>query len=299
MTEQGDRLFLNDKLLVPEKLIQRLIDYWHNIHLMHPGLDKMQRDAEWRFEFPSGYYAILNLPKSPKHSTAGMPLYTAILEAQMGSIAMDVFAMPGVTAEGANYDCIVSTVDRHSSYIVAIPGKKFKKGDMKDKHGVGLQANTVTQAMIWHWLTIFDVPAVICSHRRSQFVCSLFRSMCKHMEMRHAKTVAYHRRSDGRVDVTRRQMFEKFRQLHIEEPGSNWLHSLWRVLQAFHDLLGPTGMSPDCISFLRDRVSRTVPWMNHGTVARYADTMRSKAGATGAKVCKSLHDEHERGAKYL
>ena len=88
-------------------------------------------------------------------------------------------------------------------------------------------------------------------------------------------------------------MFEKFRLLHIEGPERNWFHSLRRVLQAFHDLPGPTGLSPHRIFFLRDEVSRTLPWMNHGKVARDADAMMSEADATAAKVCKSLHDEHE------
>ena len=82
---------------------------------------------------------------------------------------------------------------------VDVPGKKSKKKDRKDKHGVGLQAKTVVQAMIWHWLTILDVPAVICSDRGSQFVGSRFTSMCKHMGIRHAKTVVYHSRSNGRA----------------------------------------------------------------------------------------------------
>ena len=37
-------------------------------------------------------------------------------------------------------------------------------------------------------------------------------SMCKHMSIRHAKTVAYHSRSNGRAKVAGRQMFEKFRR---------------------------------------------------------------------------------------
>ena len=58
----------------------------------------------------------------------------------MCSITMDVFAMPEVTVEGVKYDCIISAVDGHSGYIVAARGKKSKKKDKKDKHGVGLQA---------------------------------------------------------------------------------------------------------------------------------------------------------------
>ena len=217
----------------------------------------------------------------------------------MRSVAMDVFAMPEVTVEGETYDCVILAVDRHSGYIVAVPGKKSKKKDKKDKHGGGLQAKTVANAMIRHWLTIFDVPAVICSDRGSQFVGTWFKTMCKHMGIRHAKTVAYQSRSNGRAEVAGRQMFENFRQLHIDVPGRNWYNSLWRVLQAYHDLPGPTGLSPHRILFLRDRVSRTLPWLNHGKVARDANAMMAEADDTAAKVCKALQDEHDKRAKYF
>ena len=55
----------------------------------------------------------------------------------MRSIAMEMFAMPEVTVKAQKYDCIFSAVDRHSGYIVAVPGKKSKKKDTKDKHGAG------------------------------------------------------------------------------------------------------------------------------------------------------------------
>ena len=204
LTEDGDKLFLKNKLLVPENRMEELIDHWQNAQLMHPGRDKMQQDLEWRFKFPPGYYTLLDkyrsdcavcrATKSPNHSTAGNPVYTAIPEAPMRSVAMDVFSMPEVTVEGETYDCVILAVDRHSGYIVAVPGKKSKKKDKKDKHGVGLQAKTVANAMIRHWLTIFDVPAVICSDQGSQFVGTWFKTMCKHMGIRHTKTVAYHSR---------------------------------------------------------------------------------------------------------
>ena len=124
----------------------------------------------------------------------------------MRSVARDVFATPEVTVEGETYDCVILAVDRHSGDVVAVPGKKSKKKDKKDKHGVGLQAKTVANAMIRHWLTIFDVRAVICSDRGSQFVGTSFKTMCKHMGIRHAKTVAYHSRSNGRAEVAGRQM---------------------------------------------------------------------------------------------
>ena len=46
--DDGDKLFLKDKLLVPENRVEDLIDHWHNGQLMHPGLDKLQKDLEYR-----------------------------------------------------------------------------------------------------------------------------------------------------------------------------------------------------------------------------------------------------------
>ena len=116
LTEGGDKLFLKDKLLVPENRVEDLIDDWHNAELMHPGRDKMQKDLESMFLFSPGCYAILNryckacagcrATKHRNRSTAGSPLYTAIPESPKRSISMDVFTMPKITVEGEVFDCV-------------------------------------------------------------------------------------------------------------------------------------------------------------------------------------------------
>ena len=309
LTEDRDKLFLKDKLLVPGNRLEDLIDHWHNAQLPHPGQDKLQKDVYWRILFPLGYYAGLNryckacavcrATKHPNRSTAENSVWTAIPESPMMSISMDVFAIPEVAVEGEVFDSVILVVDRHSGYIVAVPGKNCKKKDKRDKHGVGVQAKTVAQAMIRHWLTVFDVPAVICSDRGTHFIGAWFRTKSGYMGVRHAKTVAYHSRSNGRAEVAGRQVLEKFRQLHIEAPGRNWYHSLWRVLQAYQDLTGPSDLSPHRILFLRDRVSRTLPWMNHANEAKEANAMMSEAEDTAKNVCDAMVAEHAREAEYF
>ena len=156
LTEDGDNLFLKDKVLVPENRVRDLIDHWHNAQLMHAGRDKLQKDLESRFLLPPGYYAVPNryceacavcrATKHPNRSTAGNAVHTAVPESPMRSISMDVFAMPDVTVQREVFDCAILAVDRHSGYILAVPGKKSKKKDRRDKHGVGLQGKTVAQA---------------------------------------------------------------------------------------------------------------------------------------------------------
>ena len=46
LTEEGDKLFLKDKLLVPENRMEDLINHWHNAQWIHLGRDKLQKDVE-------------------------------------------------------------------------------------------------------------------------------------------------------------------------------------------------------------------------------------------------------------
>ena len=175
LTDDGEKLFLKHKLLVPENRVEDLIDHWHNVQMMYPGRDKSQKDLESRFLFPPGYYAMLNryskacavfrATKHPNRSTAGNSVYRAIPESPMRLISMDVLAMPKVILEGEVFDCVILAGDCHIGYIMAVLGKISEKKDKSDKHRVGLQAKTVAQAMIRHWLTVCDVLAMICSDR--------------------------------------------------------------------------------------------------------------------------------------
>ena len=154
---------------------------------------------------------------------------------------------------------VILAVDGHSRYIVAVPGQKLKKTDDRDKDRVGLQAKTVAQAILRHWLTVFDVPAVICRDRGRLFIGAWFSTMCKYMGVKPARTMAYRSRSNGRAEVPSRQLLKMFLQSNTEQRGRNWYRSRWKAPQASHDLPGPSGLSLHCSLFLRDLVSRTLP----------------------------------------
>ena len=200
-----------------------------------------------------GYYAVLNryckvcaVCRATKHqnqSTARISVHKAIPESPMRSISIDVFEMPEVSVKDEVFEFVILAVDRHSRDIVVLRNKSKRK-DKRDKHRVVLQAKTVAQAMIRYCLTTFYVPAVICSDTGTPFVRAWFCTMCKYMGVKHSKTVAYHSNSNARVEVAGRQLFHKFRQLHIGEPGRKWYHSLLKVLQAYHKLPRTSGLSP-------------------------------------------------------
>ena len=75
--------------------------------------------------------------------------------------------------------------------------------------------------MIRHWLTVFGIRCTICSDRQPHITGGWLKAMCSLMGIRHAKSVAYLSRSNGRAEVAGRQLFEKLRKIHITKPRRN------------------------------------------------------------------------------
>ena len=254
LTEEDGKLYRNGKLLVPESRVLELCEAWHH-HMLHPGVKKQALDMQRRFEIDHIvlYTAIKKVRRGcsvcqacnpDNRNVKGEPQWTPVPDQPMESVAMDVFSMPEVHIGKETFDCVVLCVDRHSGYVVAVPARKK-----------GLLAKEVAVMMIRHWLTVFDIPRTICSDRGPQFTGGWFKAMCSLMGIRHAKSVAYLSRSNGRAEVAGRQLFEKLRKIHITNPRRNWFEEMWPALKAHHDTPTPGGLSPHQILFGRD------PWV--------------------------------------
>ena len=92
--------------------------------------------------------------KSPVESTPIPP-------AAMISVAIDLFRLPPVEFEGVLWDSLIVCVDRHSGWIVAVPG--INKG---------LTGEIVAKAMLKHQWRPFGIPSVIISDQGSHFIVS-------------------------------------------------------------------------------------------------------------------------------
>ena len=224
--------------------------------------------------------------KLPKKSQVGNADWTPVPDVPMESVAIDKFAMPPVRQSKGVYDCVVLCVDRHSGYLVAVPAN--------DK---GLTAEAVPRQMISQWLTVFGTPKAINGANGSHFIGARFRSMCRLMAVRHARTVAYHSQSNCRAEVAGRQLFEKLRKLHLERPGHNWLTSMSRAIQAYHNLPTPSGYSPHQILFGRDRIEQGLHWATPGKALDCGEFM-ANAEEMAVKVTEALTKEHRKRPHY-
>ena len=210
----------------------------------------------------------------------GEAQWTPVPDQPMESVAMDVFSMPEVHIGKETLDCVVLCVDRHSGYVVAVPARKK-----------GLLAKEVAVMMIRHWLTVFDIPRTICSDRGPQFTGGWFKAMCSLMGIRHAKSVAYLSRSNGRAEVAERQLFEKLRKIHITNPRRNWFEEMWPALKAHHDTPTPGGLSPHQILFGRDPLGRGLPLSGDG-MAMDAKEFFARQEQTARDIRQQLEKEH-------
>ena len=278
------------KLLVPESWVLELCEAWHH-HMLHPGVKKQALDMQRRFEIDHIvlYTAIKKVRKGcsvcqacnpDNRNVKGEPQWTPVPDQPMESVAMDVFSMPEVHIGKETFDCVVLCVDRHSGYVVAVPARKK-----------GLLAKEVAVMMIRHWLTVFDIPRTICSDRGPQFTGGWFKAMYSLMGIRHAKSVAYLSRSNGRAEVAGRQLFEKLRKIHITNPRRNWFEEMWPALKAHHDTPTPGGLSPHQILFGGNPLGRGLPLSGDG-MAMDAKEFFARQEQTARDVRQQLEEEH-------
>ena len=217
LTEEDGKLYRNGKLLVPGSRVLELCETWHH-HMMQPGVRRQALDIQHRFDIDQiGLYnAIKKVGKGcsvchacnpDNRNVTGEPQWTPVPDQPMESVAIGVFSMPEIHIGKETFDCVVLCVDRHSGYVVAVPARKK-----------GLLAKEVAVMMIRHWLTVFGILRTICSDQGPEFTSGWFKATGSFMGIRHAKSVAYFSRSNGRAEVAGRQLFEKLRKIHLANP---------------------------------------------------------------------------------
>ena len=290
LTKEDGKLYRNGRLLVPEYRVLEVCGGWHH-HMMHPGVRKQAQDMQRRFEIDQiGLYnGIKKVRKScsvcqacnPDNSNVtGEAQWTLVPTQPMESVAMDIFFMPEVHIGNETFDCVVLCVDRHSGYVVATPAGKR-----------GLLAREVAVTMIRHWLIVFGIPRTICSDRGPQCTGGWFQAMCSLMGIRHAKSVAYLSRSNGRAEGAGRQLFEKLRKIHLANPRRNWFEEMWPALKAHHDTPTLVGLSPHQILFGRDPLGRGLPLSGDG-MAMDPKEIFARQEPTARDIRQQLEKEH-------
>ncbi|XP_074350127.1 uncharacterized protein LOC141689668 [Apium graveolens] len=78
----------------------------------------------------------------------------------------------------------------------------------------------------------FEIPMVLISDNRLQFVGSDFEAYLKELEIKHKKTSIAHPQGNGQVEVTNRTIIRGLEKW-LEESKKNWLDELSKVLWSY------------------------------------------------------------------
>ena len=292
---EDGKLYPNGKLLVPESRLLELCEALQN-HMMHQRVKKQALDMQHRFEIDYiGLYnaikqvrkgwSVCQACKPDNRNVKGQAQWTPIPDQPKGNVAMDVFCMPEVHIRQEVFDGVVLCVDRHSSYVLAVPARKKV-----------LLAKEVAVMMICHWLTVFGVPRKNCSDCGSQFTGSWFQAICSLTGIRHTKSVAYLCRPNGPAEVAGRHLFEKLHTIQLTKKCCNSFEEMWPALKAHRDPPTPGGLSPHQMFFAGDPLGQGLPLSGDGMAMEPKDFF-ARQETTAGEICLQLGKQQALRAK--
>jgi hypothetical protein len=251
-------MYYQGKLCVPLDLCEAMVQDKHESG-GHVGQTRLLHELKLHYLFPPSIILSKLIKKvrssclvcqkcdKPNWQKKGPIEFHPIPEKVMSSVGIDIFALPATTWEEQQYDCMVLCIDRLSGWVIARPSTKLGLTGSKAAHLL-LDAG-------WDW---FGIPHVITSDQGTQFVSSWWTTMCARLGIRHAYSQAHRPQANGKAERAGQSIIDLLRRLNQDE-GINWVEALPRVLTQYHDLPGPSGLSPFNIMFGRHRNLPNLP----------------------------------------
>ena len=285
------RMYFQGKLCVPELLVHRVLWEFH-IASGHIGIKRMTNEVNYRFLFPSAQNiptlikqirqscTICQAADPPQHPKLGIQQHFPVPERCMHSVCLDIFSMPHTIWESQPFDCILLCVDRLSGWIVAAP-------TLKD----GLTAEKAAHLILEKGWEPFGIPTTVHSDQGPQFTGQWWRTMCARLGIQQTFSQPHRPRANGRAERAGRQLLSVLQKLHMEL-SLNWVQALPRALKIYHDVAGPTGLSPYHILFGRDRLVQGIPYQPE-RVCEDAQDFMTRMEILDKQVAAALEKIHQ------
>ena len=288
------RLYWQGKLCVPEGLASRTLWEFH-VSSGHLGVSRMVSEVSHRFVLPDSIRLMgivegmrkgcvtcqaTAIPHQPRHG----PIEPfPIPERLMHSVCLDIFSMPPVSWENAEYDALLLCVDRLSGWIVACPTLKM-----------GLTAERAAHLILDKGWEPFGVPVTVHSDNGPQFVGQWWRTLCARLGVQQTFSQPHRPRANGRAERAGQQLLSVLKIIHVEH-HIPWIQALPRALRVYHDTAGPGGLSPYQTVFGRDRLVPGIPFLPQRDcedARQFLDRMQE----VDRIVARHLNDLHQRQA---
>ena len=294
---QGEKMLWQGRICVPESKVEELLREFHSF-MGHPGVHRLVKEVDRRYVLPETVKlfdaargarrgcATCQACEAPNWSTSLPITHTPIPGYVMSSVSLDVFALPAVRWGGQSYDSMLLCVDRLSGWIIARPCQKL-----------GLTAEKAAHLVMDNGWETFGIPSVITSDQGSQFIGQWWKTMCARLGIRQAYSQAYRPQANGRAEVAGKTVIGIMRKFHTEEK-LNWVEALPRVLRAYHDNPGESGLSPFQIVFGRERNLAGAPYEIERE-CEGAQAYFTRMESLDRKVADELNRQHAQEAQRL
>lgn len=205
---------------VPKSLRRRVFDMYHN--LAHPGVKGTKKLITARYFWPTATDDIKSwvdtccscqVSKVNRH-TVVPPVQIAIPSTRFSHVNIDLVG-PLPESQGNKY--LLTMVDRFTRWPEAVPISN-------------MEASTVANALVDHWVSRFGTPDTITTDQGTQFESRLFSSLCKRLGTKLIHTSAYNPRANGMVERFHRQLKASLRALNTDP---SWTAKLSLILLSF------------------------------------------------------------------
>ena len=200
---------------IPRALRERI---FHSVHdIAHPGAKTTLKQVRERFFWPSLNKDIkawartcINCQKAKvnRHNIPQVPTIEPPNH-KFKAIHIDIV---GPLPSCQNNVCILTIIDRFSRWTEAIPLPN-------------MTAETVSKALITHWISRYGTPERIVSDRGSNFESYTFSALSDLLGVHKIRTTAYHPQSNSVIERFHRRLKEALKASADADP-TNWVDKI-------------------------------------------------------------------------
>ena len=223
------------RLIVPQSQVNATLAKLHE-ELGHAGINKLEAAARRRFWWPHQHRDVTNLcnschqcgtMKAPSRPNRA-PLQPVRAGFPNEVVAMDIM---GPMPQTSRNRYILVLVDYFTKWCEAIPLSE-------------IDATTVANAVLAHWITRWGAPNQLHSDRGTNFESALMLQICAALKIDKTRTTAYHPQGNGLVERTNRSIKTMLRIFTQKNPH-NWDIALPHCLLAYRSTVHKsTGQTP-------------------------------------------------------
>ena len=276
----NQRIWLGDRILVPQTRVTEVIDTYHNGILQgHWGIAKTIAILKRKYFIPGitkhVQQHVTNCPqcqriKIHKQKQRGLLVQLFLPTQKWQSVSMDWINFPRNPrlVDTISYDTVLIFTDRATKMVHLIPTTMHTTSD------------ETAQLFIKHVVKYHGIPRSIHSDRDPRLSSALWSELCQKLDIKHKMTAAYWPQANGQAERTNQTVKQLLRFAHDE--GLHWFDALDSVEMTINNApIAQTSYSPYFLNYgfhptlIPDVYDETIPTLQatHSTPREFMDRL--------------------------